>query len=158
MPYEKNVAPCRAAAAHDMVLREIKRRAGDVAEVKSESGAAGDSAKRRRQTAPEELCPYCDHIYTVRDGFSTKTNSAGERCVMPHHYLLFIHIILNAKFPVICGFKFDNFAISNSFDFVPSMDKWCFYFGWVAFLCEPFPSFPSSSKPADLYHTLRYLS
>ena len=82
---------CRAAAAHDMILREIKRRAGDAPDVKPDSPAAGDGAKRRRQTAPEELCPYCEHVYTVRDGLSTKINSAGERCVdlgrLPQHVM-----------------------------------------------------------------------
>ena len=63
----------------DAVAREIKRRAGGDVEAKAPN-ATFDSGKRRRQSAPEERCPYCDHAYTVRDGFSAKTNPAGERC------------------------------------------------------------------------------
>ena len=36
-------------------------------------------AKRKRTAAPEETCPYCSHVYTVRDGLSTKTDLDGNR-------------------------------------------------------------------------------
>ena len=38
--------------------------------------------KRKRTAAPEETCPYCHHIYSVRDGLSTKVDVDGNRWVL----------------------------------------------------------------------------
>ena len=72
---------CRATAAVESLARETKRRAGGEGDFKAVSAARSENAKRKRLIAPEEKCPYCDHAYTVRDGFSTKTSADGERCV-----------------------------------------------------------------------------
>lgn len=44
-----------------------------------------ESQKRKRGTGPEELCPYCSHQYTVRDGLSNKADSSGKRSVIYCH-------------------------------------------------------------------------
>lgn len=35
-------------------------------------------AKRKRGAPPEE-CPFCGHLYTVRDGLSSRLDAAGNR-------------------------------------------------------------------------------
>ncbi|KAL6782858.1 hypothetical protein ACKKBG_A08375 [Auxenochlorella protothecoides x Auxenochlorella symbiontica] len=40
---------------------------------------ASKSTKRRRGAGPQEACPFCGHLYTVRDGLSAKANTAGQR-------------------------------------------------------------------------------
>ncbi|KFM28666.1 hypothetical protein F751_3496 [Auxenochlorella protothecoides] len=40
---------------------------------------ASKSTKRRRGVGPQEACPFCGHLYTVRDGLSAKANTAGQR-------------------------------------------------------------------------------
>lgn len=39
----------------------------------------GPKRKSRRTEVPQETCPYCLHIYTVRDGCSTKVDSDGKQ-------------------------------------------------------------------------------
>lgn len=68
-----NCCNCRATSAVDIVTRETAMRSGQP--------AAAPISKRKRQSAPEEGCPYCSHTYTVRDGLSAKTDGDGERWV-----------------------------------------------------------------------------
>lgn len=70
----------RSAAAVEVVTRELKMRTTNVnmpRPAETQGGLRG--AKRKRTAAPEETCPYCSHVYTVRDGLSTKTDLDGNR-------------------------------------------------------------------------------
>ncbi|DBA97682.1 TPA: hypothetical protein ACH3X3_012574 [Trebouxia sp. C0006] len=70
----------RSAAAVEVVTRELKMRTTNVNMPRPPEAVGGPrGGKRKRTAAPEETCPYCNHIYTVRDGLSTKTDLEGNR-------------------------------------------------------------------------------
>ena len=70
----------RSAAAVEVVTRELKMRTTNVNMPRPPEAVGGPrGGKRKRTAAPEETCPYCHHIYTVRDGLSTKTDLEGNR-------------------------------------------------------------------------------
>ncbi len=74
----------RSAAAVEVVTRELKMRTTNVNMPRPPETVGGPrGGKRKRTAAPEETCPYCNHIYTVRDGLSTKTDLEGNRYT-PH--------------------------------------------------------------------------
>lgn len=73
---------CRSAAAVEVVTRELKMRTTSISMPRPAEAVGGPrGAKRKRTAAPEETCPYCNHVYTVRDGLSTKTDMEGNRWV-----------------------------------------------------------------------------
>ncbi|KAL3151010.1 hypothetical protein ABBQ38_012881 [Trebouxia sp. C0009 RCD-2024] len=70
----------RAAAAVEVVTRELKMRTNNITAPRpTDSGMGVRGAKRKRTQAPEETCPYCTHVYTVRDGLSNKPDMEGNR-------------------------------------------------------------------------------
>ncbi|KAA6421081.1 MAG: hypothetical protein FRX49_08992 [Trebouxia sp. A1-2] len=74
------VLVARSAAAVEVVTRELKMRTTNVNMPRPPEAVGGPrGGKRKRTAAPEETCPYCHHIYTVRDGLSTKTDLEGNR-------------------------------------------------------------------------------
>ena len=76
------VCVCRAAAAVEVVTRELKMRTNNITAPRpTDSGMGPRGAKRKRTQAPEETCPYCTHVYTVRDGLSNKPDMEGNRQV-----------------------------------------------------------------------------
>ncbi len=84
--YMTNCYVCafRSAAAVEVVTRELKMRTTNVNMPRPPEAVGGPrGGKRKRTAAPEETCPYCNHIYTVRDGLSTKTDLEGNRYT-PH--------------------------------------------------------------------------
>jgi len=84
--YMTNCYMCtfRSAAAVEVVTRELKMRTTNVNMPRPPEAVGGPrGGKRKRTAAPEETCPYCNHIYTVRDGLSTKTDLEGNRYT-PH--------------------------------------------------------------------------
>lgn len=70
----------RASAAVEAVTRELKMRTANM-NVPRPAEVNPRGMKRKRTAAPEETCPYCHHIYTVRDGLSTKVDMEGNRYV-----------------------------------------------------------------------------
>lgn len=68
----------RASAAVEVVTRELKMRTANL-NVARPAEVNPRGVKRKRTAAPEETCPYCHHIYTVRDGLSTKVDIDGNR-------------------------------------------------------------------------------
>lgn len=80
---------CRSAAAVEVVTRELKMRTTSISMPRPAEAVGGPrGAKRKRTAAPEETCPYCNHVYTVRDGLSTKTDMEGNRWVAVAHECL----------------------------------------------------------------------
>lgn len=74
------VCACRAAAAVEVVTRELKMRTNTINPPRpTDNGMGVRGAKRKRTQAPEETCPYCTHVYTVRDGLSNKPDMEGNR-------------------------------------------------------------------------------
>jgi len=69
----------------EVVTRELKMRTTNINMPRPPETVGGPrGAKRKRTAAPEETCPYCNHVYTVRDGLSTKVDLDGNRCVNCH--------------------------------------------------------------------------
>ena len=69
----------RAAAAVEVVTRELKMRTSNINGPRPADNGMLRGAKRKRTQAPEETCPYCTHVYTVRDGLSNKPDMNGNR-------------------------------------------------------------------------------
>ena len=73
----------RAAAAVEVITRELKMRTNNINAPRPADSGLGRGAKRKRTQAPEETCPYCTHVYTVRDGLSNKPDIEGNRQATP---------------------------------------------------------------------------
>lgn len=72
----------QAAAAGSGGLHQAA--AGDAnAAAAAEAAEAGAPARprgaKRKRGAPPEPCPFCGHLYTVRDGLSSRQDAAGNR-------------------------------------------------------------------------------
>ena len=72
----------QAAAAGGSGLHRAA--AGDAnAAAAAEAVEAGAPARprgaKRKRGAPPEPCPFCGHLYTVRDGLSSRQDAAGNR-------------------------------------------------------------------------------
>ena len=82
---------CRAAAAVEVVTRELKMRTNNINAPRPADNGVGRGTKRKRTQAPEETCPYCTHVYTVRDGLSNKPDMEGNRQVYECFFRLDLH-------------------------------------------------------------------
>ena len=65
----------------EVVTRELKVRTASI-NLPRPAEVNPRGVKRKRTAAPEETCPYCHHIYTVRDGLSTKVDIDGNRSLV----------------------------------------------------------------------------